>query len=154
MKPQNLRSLTNRDDCKKYGLIMRKSGFTLLEVLVALAILALGIVGVLRALSGSLNATKEAELNSKASILANQVASQLDRESDVSSGEVSGTFEDESGYNWIATIEPADNNGLMRTKIVVSWGSDANPKHFDMIICLHPSSNSTTTSTSTTTEGK
>jgi type II secretion system protein I len=132
-------------------------GFTLLETLVALAILAMGVVGVLGAFSSSMRATKEAELYSQASNLAAQVAAQLDREETVSAGELSGTFEDTPAFSWVATVEEADSNNLMRTTITVTWGTDTNPKNFDMVICLHPQGESTaqdaTTNSSSRTTG-
>lgn len=108
----------------------------MLETLVALVILSLGIAGVLQAFSASLISTKESEMYSRASMLANQVASQLDREETVETGQYSGTFEDEIGYRWEANIEAADANGLMRTEIVIIWGTEARPRHFSMIVCL------------------
>gem|GEM_PF-3648083 len=121
----------------------------MLETLVALAILAIGVIGVLQAFSSSMRATKEAELYSTASNLAAQVASQLDREDTVTAGDMSGTFEDAPAFTWDANIEAADSNGLMRTTITVTWGTDASPRHFDMVICLHPKGDTTTTQQTT-----
>lgn len=132
------------------GISGNRSGLTLLETLVALAILAIGIVGVLQAFSSSLMATREAESYSTAAVLAGQVASQLDRQTSIDSDKLSGTFEDASGYSWEASIESPDSNGLMRTEITVSWGTEARPRHFDMVILLHPSGN---TSQSATADG-
>ena len=126
-----------------------RSGFTLLETIVALAIMAIAITGVLQAFSSSTLATKEAQTYTTASVLANQVASQLDRDPTVTAGELSGTFEDTSAYTWTATVESPDSNNLMRTKIIVSWGSDAKIRHFEMVICLHPGSSSADQQSST-----
>lgn len=118
----------------------------MLELIVALAILTIGIAGVLHAFSTAIAATKAAESYSKVSMLANQVASQLDRDTSIQAGTLSGTFEDADGYSWDATVEPADSNGLMRTTITVNWEVDKNPKHFDMVIGLvSPSTEQTTT---------
>ncbi len=119
-------------------------GMTLLETIVALAILAIGIVGVLHAFSTSVIATRAAESYSKGTILASQVASELDRQTTVEAGEESGTFEDEPNYSWEAVVEPADDNGLMRTTITVTWNRAANPRHLDLVLCLKPSGAETT----------
>ncbi len=126
----------------------------MLELIAALAILTIGIAGVLHAFSSSIAATKAAESYSNVSMLANQVASQLDRDGTTEPGTYSGTFEDADGYTWNANVEPADDNGLMRTTITVNWEVDKNPKHFDMVICLpQPSTDQTTGSSSSNSGG-
>jgi hypothetical protein len=123
----------------------------MLELIAALAILTIGIAGVLHAFSSAIAATKAAESYSTVSILANQVASQLDRDRTVEPGAYSGTFQDMDGYSWDANVEPADANGLMRTTITVSWEVDKNPRHFDMVICLNQPTNQDATTTDSST---
>ena len=116
-----------------------RSGLTLLEMIAALAILTIGIAGVLHAFSSSMAAARAAESYSTAAIMANQVAAELERQTDISPGPVSGGFEDTDKYTWNATVEGPDSNGFMRTTISVLWDLNGIPKHFDMVICLRSS---------------
>lgn len=129
-------------------LLGSKSGLTMLELIVALAILTIGIAGVLRAFSTSIASTKAAESYSMVSMLANQVASQLERQTTIEPGSLTGTFEDADGYTWAADIQPADSNGLMRTTITINWQVDSNPKQYSMVVCLCPLPAQTTTTDS------
>jgi len=109
---------------------------TMLEVLVAMAIMAIGIVGVLRAFSSSVIAAKSAESYSVAAILAQQVASELERSPDVGDGLWSGSFGEEvPGYTWEAEISSAAD-GLQRTVITVSWQLGRRSRHFQLATCL------------------
>ncbi len=125
-----------------------RGGLTLLETVVALAILTIGIAGVLHAFSSSMAATRASESYSTAATLANQVASELQLQTDVSPGPVSGGFEDTDRYVWNANIEAPDNNGFMRTTIEVAWDLSGIPKRFDMVICLTQSLNQQSQTTS------
>lgn len=118
------------------GRLGSESGLTLLEVLVALAILTIGIAGVLHAFSSSMASAAAAESYSNAAILANQVASELDRQDPLEAETLTGTFEDAPGYKWEAVVQPEDANGLMRAIITVSWKVGKNWKSFDMVVCL------------------
>jgi type II secretion system protein I len=132
------------------GALGSRRGLTLLETMVALAILAVGIVGVLHAFSSSLIATREAESYSVAAMLAGQVASEIDRQTTLEAGELSGTFEDEPRYSWEANVEAADENGLMRTTITVNWNADAGARQYTMVMCLRPPGETVTQETVTT----
>jgi general secretion pathway protein I len=134
-------------------ILASNSGFTLLETLVALAILTIGIAGVLHAFSSSMAASRAAESYSTACLLANQVAFALERETSIETGQLSGTFDDTPGYQWEANVDSADENGLMRTVITITWQTGKEDRHFDMAICLKPASNTEQQSTSSTASG-
>ena len=125
-------------------------GFSLLEVIVALAVLAIGIAGVLRVFSSSIAAVKAADSYSTAAMLANRVATELDQESSLESGTQSGSFDDHSDYSWEANIGSSDDNDMIRILIVVRWGETSNKKSFSMVTYARSSSSS---SESTTTSG-
>jgi prepilin-type N-terminal cleavage/methylation domain-containing protein len=138
------RSLNSRDTARR--VLVDQRGLTLLETVVALAILTIGISAVLQVFSSGVAATKASEFHSTASILANQAASELDRQTDIQPGMVSGAFEDAPGYSWDANIEPPDGNGLMRTTVAVHWDVDGRPRRFDMVVCLRSQSGQETSS--------
>jgi Tfp pilus assembly protein PilV len=108
-------------------------------MVVALAILAIGIVSVLHAFSSSLTATRQAEDYTTAAILADQVASNLDSQSSITAGQLTGAFDDEPKYSWEADVEDADANGLMRTTITIAWSAGNNPRQYILVTDLLPS---------------
>jgi type II secretion system protein I len=125
-----------------------RDGLSLLETIVALAILTIGIASVLHVFSTSIAATKEAESYSTAAMLANQVALGLESQTSVDTGQDSGAFDDETAFSWSTDVEDADDNGLMRTTVTITWNAGNNPRSYDMVVYLKQST-STTSSTST-----
>ncbi len=115
----------------------------LLEVVVAMAVLAIGIAGVLHAFSSSIRTSKAAELYTVATMLAQQVASELDRMPDLTAGQLSGTFEDIArGYTWQADVGQASAKGLLPVRVTVSWEVGTHPRHLQLVTCLRSDSGS------------
>ena len=120
---------------------MRKSesGLTLLEVLVALVILAVGITGALRAFSMGLVTCKAAESYSLAALLAQQVASEIERTADLSSGPLTGDFgKDAPGYTWEADVQQATGTDLRRVRVTVLWDVGKRHRHLQLFTLLRP----------------
>ena len=113
--------------------IMKDAGFTLLEVMVALAILAIALVSLFGSQSSSVALATEARFNIQAPLLA-----QLQLARSLSATEMyadSGDFGDEfPGFQWELMVEDAlfpesDLLQLLDTKLqhltlVVSWGDE------------------------------
>ena len=78
-------------------------GFTLLEVMVALAILGLGIVTVLELFSGSLRLGVKASRHTQAAIYAQNVMSRFFSQSELADGEENGELP--GGYAWRARVQ-------------------------------------------------
>ena len=122
-----------------FGVGKLDRGLTLLEMLVAMAILAIGIVGVLRVFSSSIVTSKAAESYSLAAELAHQTAAELERRPSLDPGTMSGEFASaEPGYTWEAEIGSAESSGLQRVRITVFWKTGNRRRHFDMITYLRP----------------
>lgn len=89
----------------------REHGFTLLEVMIATSIMAIGIVGALELFSGSLKLAGDADHQSKATVLARSlVDEELWRdvlEDSVRSGS-------EGGFSWSVTTHPVERELLGR----------------------------------------
>lgn len=84
----------------------RHSGFTLLEVVVAFAVLALVLTVLLQLYAGSLRNTRLAAEYSRASILAETQLARLGVELPITVGVMAGSFDDR--YRWQTTSEPVD----------------------------------------------
>ncbi len=108
------------------------TGFTLLEVMVAMAIIAITLVTVFNSQSQSLSMACEAKFNTTAPLLAQKKMAELEiaEAEDVSSE--SGDFGDDfPGYYWKLTVEePSFDNPenvsdhLKQLDLTISWGED------------------------------
>ena len=107
-------------------------GFTLLEVMVAMAIIAIALTAVLGSQSQSVSLASEAKFNTTAPLLAQSKIAEIEvaEQDDLAGG--SGDFgEDFPGYTWelsvedIAFEEPENVSDLLkRIDLKVSWGEE------------------------------
>ena len=110
----------------------RDGGFTLLEVMVAMSIIAIALTAVLSSQSQSVSLASEAKFSTTAALLAqNKMAetewgNRLDLSSD--SGDFGDDFPD---YNWEVTVEDVSmdlpenvSNHLKEMKVTISWGEE------------------------------
>jgi general secretion pathway protein I len=79
-------------------------GFTLIEILIAFAILAVALTGLLRAFSGGLQATTRAERYGEAVLLARSLLERVGSEIAIEAGEQSGRRDD--GTTWSVRMRP------------------------------------------------
>ena len=82
----------------------RNAGFTLIESVVALAILGLGLASLIRVFGGVLDRDFQSESKAKAASLARSLEARLGLELPIAPGSSSGTFD--SGYRWRLDISP------------------------------------------------
>jgi len=124
---------------------MRKyKGFSLLEILVAFAIMAVALTIVLRIFGSGVNAAVVSEEYTLAVQIAESLMARLGVETPLQSGEFSGTEGDK--YDWLVRMEPVAGPAfigkrfgsrpeqeqdqapiplqLMAVKVRVSWGED------------------------------
>jgi general secretion pathway protein I len=83
--------------------VFAQRGFTLLEIMVALAILSLGVVTVLELLAGSLNVGVKASRHTQAAIYAQNIMDRAFAQAMLDDGEERGEFPD--GYTWVARVQ-------------------------------------------------
>ena len=108
------------------------NGFSLLEVIVALAIMAMGFVTVSQLFSGSIRSIGLSEQYLKATTLAHSKLGELEI-NNYNSPEVKGTFTNEKNYHWDLEISPysselnSTKNNIQLSEVIlnVHW-ADAN----------------------------
>lgn len=117
--------------------IRRHRGLTLLEVIVAMALLAVGIAGALGAITACVRSSSAADDYSRGALFAQQVAAELERAESLDPGTLDGIFDDATaGYVWTAEIGAADDQGVNPVKITVYW--EEGRRHFELVTALRP----------------
>lgn len=91
----------------------RQRGFTLLEVMIAAAIMAVGIVGALELFSGSLNLAGNADRQSQATVLARALIDEEMWRDVLENNERSGT---EGQFSWSVVTQPVDRELIGRAE--------------------------------------
>jgi general secretion pathway protein I len=81
-----------------------EAGFTLLEVLVAFAILAVALAGMLQAFGGGLDTVRRTEAANESWSAARSLLERVGTELPLEAGQRSGT--DEAGFAWTVAIRP------------------------------------------------
>jgi general secretion pathway protein I len=110
----------------------QKDGFTLLEVMVAVAILAIVMVSVYKMHSQSLAMSAEARFYTQAPMLAQSKLAELEISAEGEFTADSGDFEENfPGYSWRVSIDDVVSealgevsNDLKRIEITVSYNND------------------------------
>ena len=98
------------------GLPLRINGFTLIEVLVALAILTIALTGVYRLQSDTFRMSADARFYTLAPMLAQTKLSEIERQGVAKATDGSGDFgEQYPGYNWSVRLETIASD-LMKDK--------------------------------------
>ncbi|MBW2035901.1 MAG: prepilin-type N-terminal cleavage/methylation domain-containing protein [Deltaproteobacteria bacterium] len=110
----------------------KSPGFTLLEVMVAMAIIAIALTAVLGSQSQSVSLATEAKFSTTAVLLAQDKLAEIEAEKigDLTSG--SGDFgEDFPGYRWNLRVTDTSfdeleeiSDHLKQIDLIVSWGED------------------------------
>lgn len=119
---------------------LNEQGFSLLEVIVALAIMAVGFVTVLQLFSGSIRSVGMSEEYLKGIALANNKISELEL-ADFVTEEFSGQFENEEDYSWELNIEPYDtplnkedaNILVFQVNLAVSWSQSGKERNVELV---------------------
>jgi general secretion pathway protein I len=101
---------------------MKAKGFTLLEVMVALAVLSLALVVLFSQQATSLSRGNEARITIKASLLAQEHMAGLLAEKRLSIGDEEGQVKDSiPPFQWRQQVEESDTEGMKRVTVVVLW---------------------------------
>lgn len=96
------------------------SGFSLIEVLCAILILGIGLVGLTQGITGALGSSKEAEMQTIAAQIAAGQIETLRAEGYVIEGETEGSGgEGLANYEWLQTITETSPAGLYEISVKV-----------------------------------
>ena len=102
------------------GYRSRNGGFSLVEVLCAILILGVALVGLVEGTTTALLSVKESELQTGAALMAAGVIETLRAEGDLIDGETQGDGGTELPlYRWKRTVRPAGVAGLHEVAVVV-----------------------------------
>jgi len=97
-------------------------GFTLLEVMVALAVLSLALVVLFSQQATSLSRGNEARITTKAALLAQERMAGLLAEKRLSIGDEEGEVKDSTPpFKWRQQVEEGSIEGMKKLTIVVLW---------------------------------
>ena len=119
--------------------LKNEQGFSLLEVVVALMIMAGGFLAVLNLLSGSVRSVDFSGQYLKAVTLANSKMNELEIQN-FTVDDSSGNFKNEENYRWEVVISPYDSDlnneesGIQLQKILlkVLWNDDGHTRNIEL----------------------
>jgi len=99
-----------------------RAGMTLVEALVAAAILAGGLLAIMQAVEISIRAQHRSELQATVVRLATEKMEEIRKEPEIAGGEESGDFgEDFPDFRWEVQIAETDLPGLDEVTIIVTY---------------------------------
>lgn len=103
----------------------QRAGFTLVEMIVAIVLLAIGATAALACISSATRSTAIANEYNQASLLAQQKFAELEAQPDqMTGGDQQGDGGDQyPGFTWHATIEPTDLTEVLKVTMVIEWRS-------------------------------
>lgn len=110
-------------------------GFSLLEVIVALALLAAGLVGLVALFSGSLRLAAGTREISEVSVLASQRMEEALLVSDPAPGEESGFFGEKYRWTTRTTFPPPEEESPfqpVRIEVIISWDDGGQERSVDL----------------------
>lgn len=104
-----------------------RSGFTLIEVMVALAVVAFAFVGLIGLHGRNVQLADRANHYSRATLLAREMLTQLqfDAAGDLSSG--SGTFEAYPEFHWTREVTETTFETVRRVNLTIFWDGGGQP---------------------------
>lgn len=110
---------------KARAVVEGRRGFTLLEVVIALAILSLTLVVLLGLKNQDIRLATQAKEMTTATALARMKVVETEMAGFPELGEIEGDFsEDYPGYRWRQVISPTPFDYVREAQIVVSWGGN------------------------------
>jgi general secretion pathway protein I len=122
------------------------AGFSLVEVMVAILILAIALVGLTQGLNTALSSSKDSELQTTAALFAQGKIEELRAGGDITDGNDEGDCG--AGlelYRWKQTITPGDVDGLHDVEVTVENTQTGQEIYSLRTLLFEPPEDSTTT---------
>ena len=119
--------------------LQRPCGYTLIEILVAVSIMAIALVGILKLFSGGLKSSALSDEYARGILHAREVMEELLLSERISEGKLTGEFKD--GYKWKAEIRRYESAAKQQRRatfdaleinLSVMWDSLGKEKRFDL----------------------
>lgn len=110
-----------------------ENGFTLLEVMIALLIIATSFVVLLHSRNQSIIAADYAKRMTIATLLASEKMGEVEQGGLNSSGDNSGGFEDYPGFSWHSTVSDTAYEHMKEVRIAITWGDGAGRRSIDLV---------------------
>ncbi len=109
-----------------------RSGFTLLEVMVALAVVAFAFVGLVGLHGRNIQLVDRANKYSRAVLLARELMTQLHFEDVVNLTDGGGAFESYPQFRWERYVDPTTFETVKRVRVRVIW-DDRSPTACELL---------------------
>ena len=115
-----------------------KRGFTLIEIMLTVAILSFGLVIILQSFATALDGLKRTRGVSVASSLLEEKMEELTEkakeEEGMVEGPLSGEFDQEyKGYKWNVSVNPGADADLNELELTVSWTDGETPRSLSAV---------------------
>jgi general secretion pathway protein I len=115
------------------GSSRRRRAFSMIEVVVAIALLGVGIAACVACIGSATHASGRAEELTAVQLLAREKLTELEL-SGVREGEDQGDFgPSRPGYAWRTTVTAGDAPGLSQVRLQLLWGDPARPRTADYV---------------------
>jgi general secretion pathway protein I len=124
-----------------------RNGFTLVEVLVAVAVLAIGIGAGVRTLGAMARSSAAAEDRVTAVRLARERLAILEAGVEIPSGDAQGQFETEPRFQWQESVVAATDPGVLEATVSIIWQEGLLERHYSITTYLLDTAAQTTTET-------
>jgi len=96
------------------------SAFSLVEVMIALLILGVALVGFVQGTTTAITSSKESEIQTTAALLASGRVEQIRADGELEDGESDGDWGDDyPNYSWTQSIAPTDVPGLHEIRVTI-----------------------------------
>ncbi|HPA44934.1 MAG TPA: prepilin-type N-terminal cleavage/methylation domain-containing protein [bacterium] len=108
----------------------RRSGFTLVEAILAMSIMAIAVVGIMGAFSGALMSGSMAEDYTLASMRAQLVMAQV-RAGGITPYDVNqGTFSEDTKFQWSVNFTESEAENLYEVEVTIAWIRSGRKREF------------------------